>query len=1243
MSVLNKISIMKSTIYSLLTFVLFSVCFMACSDEDYTKNTTDESQERNVKIRLSLESEKPQTRAIDHILSDKDEEAITSLQLFIFRRDGERLLVKDYYFPEWADKKIIEAYTGRFIYVFVANLPQEWTGITKYGDIENKLYTIADESEISKEKALTAVFNKELLVPYPLPGSDIVELKDGTEPISLTRLCTKVLLNLKIEGTTSDQKPLSDKLNIKSVQMKNASSAMYIFNENASLDELTTPAIHYPVRLFDANNEQNTIADAFYILERKAHDKLELGTYVEIVAEYRDINSEIPTKLITYCARFNTAPFEGNAYKGLFDVSRNQKYLLNVKITGTNDDDIRVDIEDLQKDGVFVSCNATGRGTGANWEDAFTTINEAIAFVTEYNNNSNRAPLTSIHVKEGTYLESIVIPDGLTIAGGFAGNLTGTNISDRNYGIKPILKPASNNQTSSVVTFPATLTQPSALCYFIIEEGYAPMGGGVNMQSKHAILQACRVRNNQGEQGGGIYLSGGQVWNCIIDNNQASSNGAGIYIPNNAADAHIQNATIVANKWSGAIPTVAKGALFNIPSSGIYAASGAAATAHSCILYDNADENNVPSGVNYKFCAFSSDELLTWDQISNANIRIVSSNSVPSNQPFVTEVTNPGFNDDNSYQLSATSPLLSRGYVGKGKPEWNHTDYNGIQATNKKFPNIGATQGPVFRPYLDVYVKKQSFLPSIGSSTSAFFASNIVENKFNSVTLEWAVQPSQADFYKTMVLATTVANNSKQETLLTGYFKNSEAPRTISIPQEYMNFEIIKNNSIHNLDRHLYVMPTEAEHSAFIELFTHNPIAYQVDTKIAANNRTFKSLINNKADWLNATEANDVISLHNKAYTLPVNQTNNRTAKQTDLGFWYAFMDSDSDSETTLAIKPFTKNNFIQVPEWLLGGNTSISVLGLTEENLMDFFKTSTLPTWQFNASRPSHTSVDDGKTNTAEAINEILAAEDYKWDTTDEKNYTSTLSNAFIFCASLDPAVRQKLINKTNITAQDLSWYIPSINELKFITVFDNDALQFSTENYYYITSTFSDHYLRRFLPGSYTEWQADATTMNPAYIRCIRNTNSAPSSNTLYGGVAIVDSLDSYIIRSEGMYSRYILSGFRISPNEDEMAAKFQVHPIEKAQDFNYAEGERYCEGLEADEHGKWRLPTKKEMMLIHLSQNIMTPSQQFESLHKNGSYFIVQDLMSTKTKVFEFETGEVKGYIGAVGRVRCVRSIK
>lgn len=1247
---------MKSSIYSLLTIVLFSVCFMACSDEDYTKNTTDESQERSVKIRLSLESEKPQTRAIEHILSDKDEEAIISLQLFIFRRDGERRLVKDYYFEDWRDEnvnKTIEAYTGRFIYVFVANQFQEWTGITKYADIANKLYTITDESDISKgkseKKALAAVFNKELLVPYPLPGLDVVELKDGTEPISLTRLCTKVLLNLKIDGITSDKEPLSDKLKIKSVQMKNASSAMYIFNENA-LDEHTTPAIHYPVRLFDANNKLDSIDDAFYILERKAHDNFEMGTYVEIVAEYRDMNSEVPTKLITYCAKFNTAPFEGDKYTGLFNVSRNQKYLLNVKITGTNDDDIRVEVEDLQKDGVFVSRHATGRGTGANWEDAFNTINEAIAFVTEYNNNSNHAPLTSIHVKEGTYEESIHIPDGLTIAGGFAGNLSGTNISDRNYSIKPILKSGVNNQPSSVVTFPATLTRPSALCYFIIEDGQAPMGGGVNMQSKHAILQACRVRNNQGEQGGGIYLSGGQVWNCIIDNNEASSNGAGIYIPNNAADAHIQNATIVANKWSGAIPTVAKGALFNIPSSGIYAASGAAATAHSCILYDNADENNEPSGVNYKFCAFSTDELLTWDQISNANIRIVSSNNVPSNQPFVTEVTNPGFKDDNSYQLSETSPLLSRGYVGKNNPEWNHPDFNGIQATNKKFPNIGATQGPKFRPYLDLYVKKQSFLPFKNAIINCFVASNIKDNQFEPGDIYWGVQEDMSDYHTPMQIRCNEANTSNKDQTRIGQFINNINSLRIELEQSHINFQLLPSSTGFNFDRNLYIMPESYENTS-LELFSQHPMQYVVNTSVEPQDRTFSKIeYPGTVKWLEASEKSNLITYTNQSYPLALNAKNDvmRAIDLESTSYDYNFnMDGTNVKESLF---PFSvKNQLTQVPEWILGNGSALSVLGLTESDYSVYFRTQKedergkFSIWNFNSDMPSLNPLSSGKANTAAALNQIRSATDYKWDTTNEELYQKTQNNAFIFCASLNPKVRKMLIeNKDIIQESNLTWYVPSLNELKFISVFCDNSIKLASANY--TTSTFGSNSIKRFNPKDFTEstWLAGST--NKLNLRCIRNSGN----NSLYSGVTVINSQDSYIISSENMYSKDILAatGFKLVPDDHQLAAKFEIHPTNNNQTMSYADAQIYCASLNTDTNSEsWRIPTQKEMMLMYLLKEQLKANGTFQ-LITDKEHFILQKNTISGINVFNYQFGKNSYYttiLNPQARVRCVRSIK
>lgn len=1251
MLVLNKNKVMKSTLYNLLTICLLSGCMLACTDDNYNKHTGSETQEQTVKIKLSLKSEATQTRAQENILPQDKEDAIKNLQLFIFRRDGEQVLVKEYYFDKWTNKQIIDAYTGRFIYVLVANMHNQWTGITSYSDISNKLYNITSESDISTGEALAAVFNKELLIPYPPAGSDIVELKDGTEPITLKRLTSKVILNLQIDGTTAGNEPLQNRLNIKSVQMKNASKSMYIFNENAPLDEITTDSLHYPIRMFDANNDINSIDDAFYILERKAGNSRALGTYVEIKAEYRDINSTVPTKLVTYKASFNTEPFENNNFQGLFNISRNQKYMLNVKITGTNEDDIRVDVEELHRGGIFVDHAATGRGTGASWEDAFPTIGEAIAFATEYNLKTNT--IHKIYVKEGIYQENIIITDGLNVMGGFASNLTGTNINDRLYTAKPILRPAQNNgNTSSIVTFPSNLSQQTTLSYFIIEGGTYEQGAGVSMQSTHAALHACRIRNNKANIGGGIYISNGKVWNCIIDNNGAVSNGAGIYITNNASDVQIQNVTIADNRWISAPPPIIKGILLNQPSSGIFAASGAKAGVHSCILHGNDGASNVPSGVDYKFCAFATDQLLTWDQITDANIGIYPAGTT-IDQPYVNPVYTPGFKDDNSYALSESSDLLSRGYVGRNNPDWTYPDFNGNNPFNDRFPDLGAIQSTTFKKYIDLYLNERSFLPFIYSSINCFIASNYTDFTFKAGDLIWAIQPELADLYSPMQLMVSFANTGKQNKKRTGSFlQNNNQLLSIEFLQSYINFEITNQTTPFNLERTLYVMPS-ASGNVSLELFTQQPFYYNTSSSIEESKRIFQEIKypNSKLNkWLDAYEVSDKIGYTNKHYPLAIDATgdNNRSFEQKELQYMYEF--DVYGSKQVKSLTPFnTTDKIIQVPEWILGENTSRSIIGLTETDYMQYFtilgkdEYGMFKTWGFDATIPMQSSPFDGKANTAYVLNQYMLNSNDKWDTSTEKGFQEIHNNAFIFCASLNPSVREKLIKKSGtIQDLDLTWYVPSINELKFISIFGNSSLQFRADNYY-ITSSFSDGNITRLNPTNFTEWSWESGVIPKGYLRCIRNTDTSLPYNS---GVTVESSIEnSYIIHSEKMYSTDVVAITNTpSPSESQLASKFEIHPAMSNTDVYYMGAIEHCASLNSPgATSTWRVPTRKEQMLIYLMNDQLKGNGNFIEFDTSKSYFIQQDEYEPLKKIFNFKDGNILQYFNAKARVRCVRSIK
>lgn len=1238
---------MKKTIYNLLTLIFLSVCIISCTDEDYARNSGNESHESAVKIRLSLKSATPQTKASDNILGKEDEDAIKSLQLFIFRRGGEQLLVKDYYFSTWNNKQIIDAYTGRFIYVLVANLHEEWTGITKYSDITNKLYTIESESDISRkdtDKSLVAIFNKELLIPYPSTGSDIVELKDGTDPISLKRLCAKVNLKLLIDGVTPDNAPLKDKLNIKSIQMRNASKSMYIFNEEASLDEKTTPSTDYAIREFEADNKDYLIDDAFYILERKAADKIELGTYLEIKAEYRDTESDVPTKLITYKAKFNTESFSGNNYHGLFNVSRNKLYLLNITLQGTNDEDIRVDVEELQRNGVYVNNSATGRGTGSNWEDAFTSINDAIAFINEY--NSKNVPLEYIYVKEGEYSENITMPTGVSIVGGFANALTGTDLTHDGK-IKPILRPDASNATQhSIVTFPSSLAKQTTLAYFIVQGGNAENGAGISMQSNNAVIHACRVSNNRANQGAGVYMTGGEVWNCIIDNNEAVSNGAGIYIANTAQKVRIQNTTVVDNQWSGTPPTSPENISINPPSSGIYAASGADASAHSCIIYNKAYKTNVPSGINYKFCAFNTDQLLTWSQIISCNLGIYPE-GFKTDQPYAETVYSPSFIDNHTYELSNTSKLVSRGYVGRDHTGWQYPDFNGVQPINPRFPDLGAVQSNVKREYINMYIKGQRLLPFIYSTIDCFLASNMTTDlSFEAGELDWTTQPEFSDFYMPMQLMSNRANTDKQDEVRTGYFTHrNNTVLTIDIIQSFINFQQSGGNDIFMQERNLYIMPEESENIS-LELFSHQPFQYTVSSSIDKDKREFKRIKYTNSEtnlWLNASEKSDIIKYSNISYPLAIDAPTdtNRSFELEKLEYVYQF----DEIAKVQSLKPFKNTyNLIQVPEWILGAGSSRSVLGLNEGDYAQYFnKIDKFVTWGSKATIPTSSSIDDGKGNTAMVLNQLLSDSDYSWDTSTETTYKERQSNAFIFCASLNPSVREKLISKTgSINASELTWYVPALNELKFISIFGNSSLQFEGSDYY-ISSTFSNGKIRRFNPTNFIEWKWISGDIPRGYLRCIRNSTASSSP---YEGVAVVDSLSTYMIRSQGMYSTDVVDqkGLDITLLENQLADKFQIHPLQNNNLQSYKEAVDYCASLATTgSNTTWRVPTRKELMLVHLLNDKLVSNKSFNAIDTTKAYFIQQNDGEEFQRIFKFNEGRIEQYSNPKAYVRCVRSIQ
>ncbi|WP_304238241.1 choice-of-anchor Q domain-containing protein [Jiulongibacter sediminis] len=163
---------------------------------------------------------------------------------------------------------------------------------------------------------------------------------------------------------------------------------------------------------------------------------------------------------------------------------------------------------------LFVNTNATGRGNGYTWKDAFSNLSAALSY---------GGVKTEFWVAAGTYLpsgsisSSFSVPDSAKLYGGFTGSETTLNQRDWRKN-KTILD--GENNFYHIVKFynssPETLIDG-----FVIQGGAATFDGGVSIVSE--------------SYGGGILIEAGSsgsssplIENCVIQHNEAREGGGGI-------------------------------------------------------------------------------------------------------------------------------------------------------------------------------------------------------------------------------------------------------------------------------------------------------------------------------------------------------------------------------------------------------------------------------------------------------------------------------------------------------------------------------------------------------------------------------------------------------------------------------------------------------------------------------------------------------------------------------------------
>lgn len=241
---------------------------------------------------------------------------------------------------------------------------------------------------------------------------------------------------------------------------------------------------------------------------------------------------------------------------------------------------------------LFVDDSAMGANDGSSWANAFTDLQAALLVA---------LPGNQIWVAAGTYYpshdpldrtRSFVLRKDVGIYGGFAGDET--LLSQRNFNNHASIlsgdidhgQPTPTGHSYHVVFSNTSLNAGSVLDGFTIRDGSADgplasdgsavnrQGGGVYLKWNQAMLRNLVVRDNYGEQGGGMYIDGFvHLDNVLFMDNDAIYGGglASGQWPVNSSSSQTQpilvNVTFTGNSadYGGAIANRSTGALYLYP------------------------------------------------------------------------------------------------------------------------------------------------------------------------------------------------------------------------------------------------------------------------------------------------------------------------------------------------------------------------------------------------------------------------------------------------------------------------------------------------------------------------------------------------------------------------------------------------------------------------------------------------------------------------------------------------------
>mgnify|MGYP002399695739 CR=1 FL=1 len=327
---------------------------------------------------------------------------------------------------------------------------------------------------------------------------------------------------------------------------------------------------------------------------------------------------------------------------------------------------------------VYVDQNATGAGTGEDWDNAFTTLGAATDFIA----NSGCNVINQIWVAQGTYYpdegpgatdndrgSSFSLLNDVGIYGGFNG--TETMLSQRNWNLYPTILSGdlmqndgpnftgNNDNAYHIFNVVGTGITPSAvLDGFTLTAGYSngisadALGGAMRIANGAApTINNCKVVGNKSHTvGGGIVVNNAAATfsNCIIEGNFSQNHGGGVSL--NSSSTSVFNDCIF------------RGNHVNIFGGGLYNISGSSVLLNNCVFSGNRSSEG---SAIYTSNSGSTTTAINCSISGNRNVAVkANSDGANTLTNCIVWGNNEGIANESGGSANATNCIIQDGYSG---------------------------------------------------------------------------------------------------------------------------------------------------------------------------------------------------------------------------------------------------------------------------------------------------------------------------------------------------------------------------------------------------------------------------------------------------------------------------------------------------------------------------------------------------------------------------------------------------